>query len=94
MNKSMALTSNQDAVQAMGNIYHVVLAAACRYRELKRGYIPMVQVTEGTSKASIALQEIEQGIIGKDYVVKNVENNRKQRIENYKRDQRNKAMYG
>ncbi len=88
----MALTSNQDAVEKMGNIYHVVLAAACRYRELKRGYIPMVN-SKGSAR-SIALEEIEKGVIGHEYVVKNVENNRKQRLENYKRDQRIKAMYG
>jgi DNA-directed RNA polymerase subunit K/omega len=89
---SMALTSNQDAVASMGNIYHVVLAASCRYRELQRGYIPMINSND--SNSSIALQEIERGIVGLEYVVKYVENNRKQRSDNFKREQRMQAMYG
>ena len=86
MNNSRALYCNQDAVEKIGNIYDVVLIAACRYRELKRGYIPMVKTKLGP--IGTTLTEIEQGIIGRDYIVKNVENNRKQRLINFQREQK------
>lgn len=83
---SRALYSNEAAREKVGNIFDIVLIASCRYRELKRGYIPMVKTQGGAVQTT--LEEIEQGIIGRDYVVKNLENNRKQRLENFKRDQR------
>ena len=86
MSQSRALHCNQDAVSKVGNIYDVVLIASCRYRELKRGYIPMVKTNLGP--IGTTLTEIEQGIVGRDYIVKNVENNRKQRLANFQREQR------
>jgi DNA-directed RNA polymerase subunit K/omega len=83
---SRALYSNEAAREKVNNIFDIVLIASCRYRELKRGYIPMVSVKGGPVQT--VLEEIERGIVGQDYVVKNVENNRKQRYENFKRDQR------
>lgn len=83
---SRALYSNEAAREKVNNIFDIVLIASCRYRELKRGYIPMVKTQGGPVQT--VLEEIERGIVGQDYVVKNVENNRKQRYENFKRDQR------
>lgn len=86
MNESRALYSNEEAVKRVGNIYDLILIASCRYRELKRGYIPMVKTNLGP--IGTTLTEIEQGIVGRDYIVKNVENNRKQRLINFQREQR------
>ena len=86
MTESRARYTSQEAAQQIGSIYDLILAASCRYRELKRGYIPMVKSKNGPM--SVALEEIEAGIIGRDYVVKNVINNHKQAMANYQRDQR------
>jgi DNA-directed RNA polymerase subunit K/omega len=86
MENSRALYNNEQAVKQIGNIYDVVLIASCRYRELKRGYIPMVKTRLGP--VGTTLTEIEQGIVGRDYIVKNVENNRRQRLINFQREQR------
>jgi DNA-directed RNA polymerase omega subunit len=83
MNESRAKYSSQEAAEKIGSIYNLVLAASCRYRELKRGYVPMIQSKSGP--VGIALEEIEAGIIGKDYIVKNVENNLKTKLEYQRR---------
>jgi hypothetical protein len=88
---SRALYSHEAAREKIDNIFDIVLIASCRYRELKRGFIPMVKTTGGPIQT--VLEEIERGIIGQDYVVKNVENNRKQRYENFKRDQRRNGNF-
>lgn len=86
MTESRAKYCSETAVEQIGNRFNLVLAASCRYRELKRGYIPMVQSKNGMM--SIALEEIEAGIIGRDYIVKNVINNHKHAMDNYQREQR------
>ena len=55
-------------MQQIGNRYDMVLIAAIRQRELNRGYKPKVQSKEGTHIT--ALQEIEEGHIGRDYLKK------------------------
>ncbi len=82
MNESRALYSSQEAVDKFGNRFQMILAACARYRELKRGYIPMVKSNSGP--IGVALEEIEAGIIGQEYVLKNLDGNRKQRLENYR----------
>lgn len=84
--ESRAKYTSQEAAAKIGSIYGLVLAASCRYRELKRGYVPMIKSESGP--VGIALEEIEAGIVGKDYIVKNVINNHKQAMANYQRDQR------
>jgi DNA-directed RNA polymerase subunit K/omega len=86
MSDNRSLYCNTEAVNKIGNIFDVVLIASCRYRELKRGYIPMVKTKLGP--VGTALSEIDQGIIGREYIVKNVENNRKQRMINFQKEQR------
>ncbi len=52
----------------IGNRYDLVLIASIRARELRRGYKPLVE-TNNTPIVT-ALNEIEQGKIGIDYLKK------------------------
>ena len=55
-------------VAAVGNRFDLVLIAAVRVRELRRGHAKQVN---GTNSATItALQEIEAGKIGREYLKK------------------------
>jgi DNA-directed RNA polymerase subunit omega len=60
--------TSQAAVEMIGNRYDLVLIASIRARELRRGYKPLID----TNNAPIvtALNEIEQGKIGIDYLKK------------------------
>ncbi len=60
--------SNAAAVDAIGNRYDLVLIAAIRARELKRGNLPFITTKNGP--AVKALKEIEQGFIGREYLRK------------------------
>lgn len=64
----MAKISSEEAVKAIGNRYDMVLIAAIRQRELKRGFKPKINTKEGTHIT--ALQEIEEGHVGRDYLKK------------------------
>jgi DNA-directed RNA polymerase subunit omega len=64
----MPRISSEKAIKAIGNCYDLILIAAVRQRELKRGYKPKVETTNLT--AITALQEIEQGLIGREYLKK------------------------
>ena len=60
--------NSEQAVEAVGNRYDLILIAAARIRELHRGHKPKV-----ISKHSIgvtALGEIEHGLIGRNYLLK------------------------
>jgi DNA-directed RNA polymerase subunit omega len=60
--------TSEDAVNKIGNRYELVLIATIRARELKRGYKPFVI---GDNKNIVtALEEIEQGKIGREYLNK------------------------
>lgn len=61
--------TSEEAVAKIGNRYDLILIASIRARELKKGYVPMVTRTS-KSNAVTALQEIEAGIIGKEYLRK------------------------
>jgi DNA-directed RNA polymerase subunit omega len=65
--ENAGLTS-QDAVAAIGNRYDLVLVAARRLRELNRGDARRVQSKHNNS--IVALEEIEQGKVTKDYLYK------------------------
>jgi DNA-directed RNA polymerase omega subunit len=53
-------------VEAVGNRFDLVLIASVRVRELRRGHAKQVS---GTNSATItALQEIEAGHIGREYL--------------------------
>jgi len=68
MTDSRVQYSSETAVTAVGNRFDLVLIAAVRVRELKRGYKPKVAVNGGPT--STALREIEEGFVGRDYLKK------------------------
>jgi DNA-directed RNA polymerase omega subunit len=61
------LTSNA-AVEAVGNRYDLVLIAAARTRELRAGHQP--KLLSRHSAGVTALGEIEHGLIGRSYLLK------------------------
>jgi DNA-directed RNA polymerase subunit omega len=60
--------TSQAAVEMIGNRYDLVLIASIRARELKRGYKPLIETNN--KPIVTALNEIEQGKIGIDYLKK------------------------
>lgn len=64
----MARITSELAAAAAGNKYDLVLIAARRARELKRGWRPLVQCDNDIPVT--ALREIEAGLIGRDYLLK------------------------
>ena len=64
----MARLTSERAAAAAGNKYDLVLIAARRARELKRGWRPLVQCDNDVLVT--ALREIEAGLIGRDYLLK------------------------
>jgi DNA-directed RNA polymerase subunit omega len=63
----MARITSQQAVEAVGNRFDLVLIASQRVRELKRGAMPKVPRNKNGAGVT-ALREIEQGFIGRDYL--------------------------
>lgn len=55
----MARITSEDAVNAIGNRFNLVLAASQRTRELKAGHRARIETTSGP--LITALKEIEQG---------------------------------
>ena len=66
--------TSEDAVAKIGNRFDLVLVASTRARELKRGHLPLIISDNGP--AVTALNEIEQGKIGREYL-KKVQKSRK-----------------
>lgn len=64
----MARISSEKAVEAIGNRYDLILVASRRTRELRHGHAP--KVTTKNSATVTALKEIEEGHIGRDYLLK------------------------
>jgi DNA-directed RNA polymerase subunit omega len=64
----MARLTSEVAAQKIGGKYDLVLVAARRARELNRGWAPLIACKNDT--AVTALREIEQGLIGRDYLLK------------------------
>jgi DNA-directed RNA polymerase subunit omega len=64
----MARITSQKATVAIGNQYDVILIAARRARELKRGWHPRVVCKNDVLVT--AIREIEQGLVGRDYLLK------------------------
>jgi DNA-directed RNA polymerase omega subunit len=50
----------------IGNKFDLVLIAALRTRELKKGVRPKIQCEDGPTVT--ALKEIEQGLVGREYL--------------------------
>lgn len=62
----MARISSEEAVNKVGNRYDLILIASIRARELSRGHRPKFKSKSGNCLT--ALEEIEQGLVGKDYL--------------------------
>jgi len=61
--------TSENAINQIGNRYELVLIASKRARELKRG--DATKLSKSTNKTCItALEEIEQGLITRDYLTK------------------------
>lgn len=75
----MARITSQAAGKAVGSLYDLVLIASRRVRELRNGHAPMVEKKYGDLVT--ALSEIEEGKVGRDYLLKNpnIESERKRR---------------
>jgi DNA-directed RNA polymerase subunit omega len=67
IDRTAGLTS-QAAVEAVGNRYELVLIAAQRMRELARG--SRARVTSRYGHGVTAMLEIEQGKVGREYLMR------------------------
>ena len=68
MTESRARYSSQEAVDKIGNRFEMVIIAAARVRELKRGHRPKIENPRKAGPMVIALMEIEKGLIGQEYL--------------------------
>jgi DNA-directed RNA polymerase subunit omega len=64
----MARVTSQRAAEMIGNRYDMILIASLRARELKKKYAPKVTCNNGP--AVTALREIEEGLVGREYLKK------------------------
>lgn len=64
----MARITSQKAAEAVGNRFDLVLIASIRARELKRNYKSKIVCNNGPMVT--ALREIEEGLVGRDYLKK------------------------
>ena len=62
----MARISSQKAAEVIGNRYDLILVAAARVRELRKGHRPKIQTKNGP--VVTALTEIEDGLVDRDYL--------------------------
>ena len=62
----MARISSEKAVNQVGNRYDLILIAAQRVRELRKGHRPKLETKNGP--VLTALSEIEEGHVGKEYL--------------------------
>lgn len=81
--RTAGLTSGH-AVEALGNRYDLVLVAAQRARELRRGHAPKIITKYGPTITAIL--EIEEGLVGNDYLLKETSEDRhRQKQQTYSR---------
>jgi len=64
----MARITSEEAAKKIGCLYNMVIVAAARARELRRGDAP--KFNSENKPVLTALKEIERGLIGKDYLRK------------------------
>lgn len=64
----MARITSEKAVEQIGNRYDLILIASRRARELSHGHAPHINTKDTTTVK--AIREIEQGHIGRDYLYK------------------------
>jgi DNA-directed RNA polymerase subunit omega len=79
--ENMPRISSEKAAQAVGNRYDLILIASQRVRELKSGHRAKVDIKAGPSVT--ALTEIEEGLVGRDYL-KRVKEDIKNREKRFK----------
>ena len=72
----MARITSEVASIKIGNKYDMILIAAARARELKRGHVP--KMATNNKPIVTAIREIEHGLVGREYL-------RKLRSDNTKR---------
>lgn len=71
----MARITSQQAVLQVGNRYELILIGARRARELNSGWQPLIKCDDNS--VVTALREIEAGHVGRDYLLKPQEVERK-----------------
>lgn len=64
----MARITSEVASNKIGNKYEMILIAAVRARELKRGHAR--KVSKENKPIVTALREIEEGMVGREYLKK------------------------
>ena len=64
----MARISSEKAAQQVGNRYDLILIASARMRELNKGHQPKIKPKDGHGKSLTALTEIEEGLVGREYL--------------------------
>jgi DNA-directed RNA polymerase subunit K/omega len=64
----MARITSEVAGRAVGSLYDMVLIASRRVRELRNGHAP--HVTSPYGDLVTAIQEIEEGHVGREYLLK------------------------
>ena len=65
----MARITSEEASRQIGNKYDLVLIASRRVRELRNGHAPVISDPHESAMIT-ALREIEQGKVGRDYLLK------------------------
>lgn len=65
----MARITSEEASRQVGSKYDLVLIASRRVRELRNGHAPAI-ANPHDSAIITALREIEQGEVGRDYLLK------------------------
>ena len=66
MTESRARYTSEEAAHMVGSRFDLVLIAAQRVRELKRGHRSTLNTKAGPTVT--ALQEIEAGLVGREYL--------------------------
>jgi DNA-directed RNA polymerase subunit omega len=66
MTESRARYTSAEAVEMVGNRFDLVLIASARVRELKHGH--MAKVITDAGPTVTALQEVEAGKVGREYL--------------------------
>jgi DNA-directed RNA polymerase subunit omega len=68
MTESRARYTSQEAVDMVGSRFDLVIIASLRVRELRKGH--KSKITTNAGPVVTALQEIEKGYVGREYLRK------------------------
>ena len=64
------MNDTDKCVDMIGNRFDLVLVASARVREIRRGARALVDNSNNSSPTVLALKEIEQGKVGREYLRK------------------------